>query len=151
MAERMLLVARQTAEITSFERTVLEEVAIIEGPQAPVEVADAVLVRQLRGEVCFGEPRQQRLNADRWQHPAEGPARGVARLAAYLDAQVQGGLLRIPDTTLAAQHFLHLCLAGLLTRLLFAAGGMADEARKRFQVAEAVRVFLAGYGADAST
>lgn len=77
-----------------------------------------------------------------------GPARGVARLAAYLDAQVQGGLLRIPDTTLAAQHFLHLCLAGLLTRLLFAAGGMADDARKKFQVAEAVRVFLAGYGAD---
>ncbi|MCJ2094433.1 TetR/AcrR family transcriptional regulator [Methylobacterium sp. J-072] len=77
-----------------------------------------------------------------------GPARGVGRLAAYLDIQVQGGRLHIVDTTLAAQHFLHLCLAGLLTRLLFAAGGMADEARKRFQVAEAVRVFLAGYGAD---
>ncbi|MGU3407310.1 TetR/AcrR family transcriptional regulator [Methylobacterium brachiatum] len=79
-----------------------------------------------------------------------GPACGVARLAAYLDVQVASGRLRITDTTLAAQHFLHLCLAGLLTRLLFAAGGMADEARKRFQVAEAVRVFLAGYGADAS-
>jgi len=77
-----------------------------------------------------------------------GPARGVARLAAYLDVQMQGGRLRIADTTLAAQHFLHLCLAGLLTRLLFAAGGMADEARKRFQVAEAVRMFLAGYGPE---
>ena len=75
-----------------------------------------------------------------------GPACGVARLSAYLDVQVQAGRLHIADTTLAAQHFLHLCLAGLLTRMLFAAGGMADEARKRFQVAEAVRVFLAGYG-----
>ena len=75
-----------------------------------------------------------------------GPACAVARLAAYLDAQVQGGRLRIADTTLAAQHFLHLCLAGMLTRLLFAAGGLADEPQRRAQVAEAVRVFLAGYG-----
>ncbi|GJE12694.1 MULTISPECIES: TetR/AcrR family transcriptional regulator [Methylobacterium] len=74
-----------------------------------------------------------------------GPARGVARLAAYLDVQVKGGRLRIADTTLAAQHFLHLCLAGLLTRMLFAAGGDANEARRRFQTAEAVRVFLAAY------
>ncbi|MCJ2061836.1 TetR/AcrR family transcriptional regulator [Methylobacterium sp. J-088] len=75
-----------------------------------------------------------------------GPARGVSRLAAYLDVQVQAGRLRIADTTLAAQHFLHLCLAGLLTRMLFAAGGEASEARMQIQTAEAVRVFLAGYG-----
>ncbi|WP_182178403.1 TetR/AcrR family transcriptional regulator [Methylobacterium radiotolerans] len=74
-----------------------------------------------------------------------GPARGVARLAAYLDVQVKAGRLRIANTTLAAQHFLHLCLAGLMMRMLFAAGGEADEARMRFQTDEAVRVFLAGY------
>lgn len=77
-----------------------------------------------------------------------GPACGVARLAAYLDVQAQAGRLRIADTTLAAQHFLHLCLAGLLTRMLFAAGGEASEDRMRFQTAEAVRVFLAGYGPE---
>ena len=77
-----------------------------------------------------------------------GPACAVARLAAYLDVQVQAGRLRIADTTLAAQHFLHLCLAGLLTRLLFAAGGDADEARRQFQTTEAVRVFLAGYAPE---
>ena len=77
-----------------------------------------------------------------------GPARGVARLAAYLDAQVEAGRLRIANTTLAAQHFLHLCLAGLMMRMLFAAGGEADEARMQFQTDEAVRVFLAGYGPD---
>ncbi|KIU31586.1 TetR family transcriptional regulator [Methylobacterium radiotolerans] len=75
-----------------------------------------------------------------------GPARGVERLSRYLDAQVQAGRLTIADTELAARHFLHLCQAGLLTRLLFAAGGIAGEAEMRHQVDEAVRVFLAGYG-----
>ncbi|WP_426313321.1 TetR/AcrR family transcriptional regulator [Methylobacterium fujisawaense] len=75
-----------------------------------------------------------------------GPACGVDRLSRYLDAQVQAGRLTIADTELAARHFLHLCQAGLLTRLLFAAGGIAGEAEMRHQIDEAVRVFLAGYG-----
>lgn len=75
-----------------------------------------------------------------------GPACGVARLSTYLDAQVLAGRLTIADTELAARHFLHLCQAGLLTRLLFAAGGIAGESEMRHQVDEAVRVFLAGYG-----
>ncbi|MGH1569672.1 TetR/AcrR family transcriptional regulator [Methylobacterium sp. P31] len=74
-----------------------------------------------------------------------GPACGIARLSGYLDAQVQAGRLRIADTELAARHFLHLCQAGLLTRLLFAAAESASEAEIRYQVGEAVRVFLAGY------
>ncbi|MCJ2135467.1 TetR/AcrR family transcriptional regulator [Methylobacterium sp. J-026] len=75
-----------------------------------------------------------------------GPACGVERLSGYLDAQVQAGRLRIADTELAARHFLHLCQAGLLTRLLFGAGGIADAAGRQHQVDEAVRMFLAGYG-----
>jgi AcrR family transcriptional regulator len=75
-----------------------------------------------------------------------GPACGVERLSSYLDAQVTAGRLRIADTELAARHFLHLCQAGLLTRLLFGAGGIAGEAEMRHQIDEAVRVFLAGYG-----
>ena len=78
-----------------------------------------------------------------------GPAQGVARLSAYLDAQVAAGRLRIADTELAAKHFLHLCQAGLLTRLLFAAGGVTDAAELRYRVGEAVRIFLAGYGPEA--
>ena len=77
-----------------------------------------------------------------------GPACGVERLSGYLDAQVAAGRLRIADTELAARHFLHLCQAGLLTRLLFGAGGIADAAQMRHQVDEAVRVFLAGYGPE---
>ena len=75
-----------------------------------------------------------------------GPAQGVARLAAYLDTQVAAGRLRATDTDLAAMHFLHLCQAGLLTRLLFGAGDPVTEAELRHRVEEAVRVFLAGYG-----
>lgn len=74
-----------------------------------------------------------------------GPALGHGRLASYLDAQVAAGRLRAPDTKLAAKHFLHLCQAGLFTRLLFSAGGIEDEGDLDHRVDEAVRVFLAGY------
>lgn len=77
-----------------------------------------------------------------------GPAQGVARLAAYLDTQVSTGRLRQADTELAAKHFLHLCQAGLLTRLLFAAGGPVSPDEIRPRVGEAVRVFFAGYGPE---
>lgn len=75
-----------------------------------------------------------------------GPAMGVARLTAYLDAQVAAGRLKAADTDLAAKHFLHLCQAGLLTRLLFNAGGPVTQDEIRYRIAEAVRVFFAGYG-----
>jgi len=75
-----------------------------------------------------------------------GPALGVERLSAYLGEQVEAGRLVCDDTDLAAKHFLHLCQAGLLTRLLLNAGGVTDEADLRHRVDEAVRVFMAGYG-----
>ena len=75
-----------------------------------------------------------------------GPAQGIARLSAYLDRQVSAGRLRADDTELAAKHFLHLCQAGLLTRLLFNAGDPVSTADIGYRVDEAVRVFLAGYG-----
>ncbi|KQQ18209.1 TetR family transcriptional regulator [Methylobacterium sp. Leaf123] len=79
-----------------------------------------------------------------------GPACGVARLKAYIDAQVAAGRLRADDTDLAAKHFLQLCQAGMLTRLLFNAGTAPEEAEIRHRVSEAVRVFYAGYGPDAA-
>ena len=75
-----------------------------------------------------------------------GPAMGVARLAAYLDAQVAAGRLKAADTNLAAKHFLHLCQAGLLTRLLFRAGDPVTQDEIDYRIREAVRVFFAGYG-----
>ncbi|NEU11667.1 TetR/AcrR family transcriptional regulator [Methylobacterium sp. BTF04] len=78
-----------------------------------------------------------------------GPVQGVARLGAYLAAQVTAGRLRKADTELAAKHFLHLCQAGLLTRLLFAAGGPVTNREIEYRVIEAVRVFMAGYAPEA--
>lgn len=75
-----------------------------------------------------------------------GPACGTGRLKAYFDTQVAAGRLAATDTDLAAKHFLHLCQAGMLTRLLFNVGEAPDEAEIRYRVAEAVRVFFAGYG-----
>lgn len=77
-----------------------------------------------------------------------GPAQGIARLSGYLDRQAAAGRLRAHDTELAAKHFLHLCQAGLLTRLLFNAGGPVSAADIGYRVEEAVRVFLAGYGPE---
>ncbi len=78
-----------------------------------------------------------------------GPVQGARRLAAYLDAQVAAGRLRSADTNLAARHFLHLCQAGLLTRLLFGAGDGISGGEIEHHVGQAVRVFLAGYGPEA--
>ncbi len=77
-----------------------------------------------------------------------GPACGTGRLKDYLDAQVAAGQLRAADTELAAKHFLHLCQAGMLTRLLFNAGDAPTEGEIRHRVDEAVRIFLAGYGPE---
>ena len=72
----------------------------------------------------------------------------MARLTTYLDAQVAAGRLTAADTDLAAKHFLHLCQAGLLTRLLFHAGGPVSEDEIAYRIREAVRVFFAGYGSE---
>jgi len=78
-----------------------------------------------------------------------GPVQGATRLGAYLDAQVAAGRLRPCDTNLAARQFLHLCQAGILTRMLFRVGDAVTPEEITHHVTEAVRVFLAGYGPEA--
>lgn len=78
-----------------------------------------------------------------------GPCQGIARLAAYFDRQVEAGRLSIEDTSVAAQHFLDLCVSGLMRRQLFAVGGPPTQEEIMRNVANAVRVFFAAYGAEA--
>jgi AcrR family transcriptional regulator len=78
-----------------------------------------------------------------------GPCQGVARLKAYLDRQVSAGRLSIPDTEVAAQHFLDLCASRLMKRMLFAVGGPPTEDEIKQNVENAIRVFFAAYGPDA--
>ncbi len=78
-----------------------------------------------------------------------GPCRGIERLKAYLDSQVEAGRLSIPDTKVAAQHFLDLCGSDLMKRMLFAVGGAPTEDEIKTNVENAMRVFFAAYGPGA--
>ncbi len=75
-----------------------------------------------------------------------GPCQGLARLSAYFDRQVEAGRLSIEDTSVAAQHFLDLCVSGMLRRLLFSVGEPPTEAEIQRNVENALRVFFAAYG-----
>ncbi|MEE1655090.1 TetR/AcrR family transcriptional regulator [Microvirga sp. CF3062] len=78
-----------------------------------------------------------------------GPTQGIARLKGYFDRQVEAGRLSIEDTEVAAQHFLDLCVSGMLRRLLFSVGEPPSEAQIQKNVENALRVFFAAYGPDA--
>jgi len=78
-----------------------------------------------------------------------GPCQGSARLKAYLDRQVEAGRLLIEDTGVAAQHYLDLCVSGLMRRLLFAVGEQPTESQISKNVEHAIRVFFAAYGPKA--
>ena len=79
-----------------------------------------------------------------------GPCQGIARLKAYFDRQVEAGRLSIEDTGVAAQHFLDLCVSGILRRLLFAVGEPPTESEIQRNVENAIRVFFAAYGPQGS-
>jgi AcrR family transcriptional regulator len=79
-----------------------------------------------------------------------GPCQGIARLSAYFDRQVEAGRLSIEDTGVAAQHLLDLCVSGMLRRLLFSVGGPPTEDQIQTNVENALRVFFAAYGPNAT-
>src|SRR5215467_13186857 len=51
-----------------------------------------------------------------------GPATGIGRVAAYLRAQVEAGVLDVEDTTVAAAQFLESCTATIAKPILFGFG-----------------------------
>jgi AcrR family transcriptional regulator len=77
-----------------------------------------------------------------------GPSVGVAKLKAYLDAQVAVGALVIDDTQLAAFQFLDLCLTSVMKPLLFCVSIEISQERRRYVIGKAVEVFLASYGPE---
>ena len=74
-----------------------------------------------------------------------GPMCGMARLGAYLDAQVDARVLTIEDTEVAAAQFLDSCQSTMFKPLLFNAGAAPSEERVAYVVGIAVRTFLAAY------
>ena len=76
-----------------------------------------------------------------------GPARGVARLSAYLRQQVEAGVLAIEDCEVAAAQFIESCHATMFKPVVFNFGGPPTKARIAHVVGIAVRTFLAAYRA----
>src|SRR5580700_3748436 len=76
-----------------------------------------------------------------------GPALGIARLKAYLDAQVAADVLEVEDCEVAAAQFMEACLATVYKPVLFNFGTTPPPDRIEYVVKIAVRVFLAAYRA----
>src|SRR6185295_1031331 len=80
---------------------------------------------------------------------ANGPRRGAEMLAGFIESATAEGILQAPDPLRAAQHFLALCYDRHSKARLCNAEPAPDEATIAQDVSEAVRIFMAGYGAPA--
>jgi AcrR family transcriptional regulator len=69
----------------------------------------------------------------------------IRRLAAYLDARVKAGDLKIEDCELAATQFMQMCQATLFQPFIFQAAPAPTAARIAHVVKSATRIFLAAY------
>ncbi|MCY1707415.1 TetR/AcrR family transcriptional regulator [Pannonibacter sp. SL95] len=76
----------------------------------------------------------------------EGPLRGRENLKDFLRPHIAAGALEIEDEDVAAWHFLDLCIAGTLRRMLLNVGDAPTDAERTATVNAAVRVFLKAYG-----
>jgi AcrR family transcriptional regulator len=74
-----------------------------------------------------------------------GPAVGIAKLAAYLRAQVDTGVLAIEDCEVAAAQFIESCHATMFKPMLFNFAPPPSPERIAHVVGIAVRTFLAAY------
>ena len=74
-----------------------------------------------------------------------GPATGIGRVAAYLQAQVAAGVLDVEDTDVAAAQFLDSCTATIAKPIQFGFGTAPSEDRIHHVVGIAVRTFVAAY------
>jgi AcrR family transcriptional regulator len=75
-----------------------------------------------------------------------GPAVGIAKLRAYLEAQVAAGRLAIPDCEIAAAQFIESCGATLFKPVLFNFAPPPPRERIEYVVSIAVKTFMAAYG-----
>lgn len=93
----------------------------------------------------------RQLVSEGWRFPhlgrafmEEGPVRGTELLANYLKALCGEGILRIEDTTLAAQQFIALAEVGQANRAHMT-GEFPSQQEIALRVRSAVRLFMRGY------
>ena len=73
----------------------------------------------------------------------------INRLAAYLDARVNVGEMRIDDCHLAASQFMLMCQASLFLPFIFQAAPPPSPERVKVVIDSATRLFLAAYQVEA--
>lgn len=76
-----------------------------------------------------------------------GPKTGIRKLAAYLKAQTEAGVLKVDDYEVAAAQFLDSCQSMLFKPVLFNFEPPPSDARVAHVVGMAVRTFMAAYRA----
>jgi hypothetical protein len=81
-------------------------------------------------------------------HYERGPAVGIVKLSAYLEAQVAAGALEIAqdDCDIVAAQFLESCLATTFKPVLFNFAPPPTQERIDHVVDIAVRAFMKAYG-----
>lgn len=107
-----------------------------------VEVMQPHLVRMRR--ILIGEADRFPELAAAWY--ARGPERAHATFAGWFTTLTDRGLLHVTDPQLAAEHFNWLILSIPMNRAMFS-GAQEPVERLEYYADEAVRVFLAAYGA----
>jgi AcrR family transcriptional regulator len=75
-----------------------------------------------------------------------GPAVGIAKLRAYLEAQVAAGRLEIADCEIAAAQFMDSCHSTLFKPVMFNFAPPPPPERIEYVVTIAVKAFMAAYG-----
>jgi AcrR family transcriptional regulator len=75
-----------------------------------------------------------------------GPAKGIAKLRAYLEAQVAAGRLVIEDPEVAAAQFIESCHATMLKPMMLNFAPPPSLERIEHVVGIAVKTFMAAYG-----
>jgi AcrR family transcriptional regulator len=78
-----------------------------------------------------------------------GPARGIARLAAYIAAQVEAGVLVVEDSEIAAAQLMEAYQAMIFKSMVFNFVREPNQQQVERVVRVAVAVFLAAYGPPA--
>ena len=80
-----------------------------------------------------------------------GPAQGIAKLAAYIAAQVDAGVLVVEDCEIAAAQLMEACQAMISKSMVFNFAPAPSPQRIERVVRIAVATFLAAYRAPAKT
>jgi AcrR family transcriptional regulator len=76
-----------------------------------------------------------------------GPSKGIAKVAEYLKAQTEAGVLKVDDPEVAASQFMETCQGTLFKPVLFNFAPPPSPERVKHVVGIAVRVFMAAYRA----